>query len=214
MTPCCPRCPDSALLTWGTHGVWVLYCARCWGIWVDHASVRQAAGVAIDGATAAHGEPMVCPICRSPLRAWDTGGVVIDRCDAHGVWFDRAELDQLVERARQPSSRGHGAFIAGGVGVAAGAAMIAGSAGSQRPQNSSPLEVAGESVDAVAEAMPVVDSAGELADGAVELAFGAGDVVVVVAENAADAASVVAESAAGALGGVSEAFGAIFDFFS
>ena len=204
MTPVCPRCPDSALVTSSTHGVWVMYCARCWGLWVDHDSVRHVAGVAIDGATAAHGDAIACPICRAGLRAWGAKGIVIDRCDAHGVWFDRSELDQLVAHSRAGHASTGGPSIAGGVAVAvAGAAVAAGVGTEQRDPQASRWDSAEAAVDAVDVALPVVDSGGEILAGAGEVAVAGVEAVGGVAEVGAEAA-----------GGVFEAVGAIFDFFS
>lgn len=191
MTPSCPRCPDSTLVTSGTHGVWVQYCAHCWGMWVDHASVLHAAGAAVDGATAAAGHGgLACPVCRGVMKAWNAKGVVIDRCDAHGVWFDRAELDHLVAHARQVHGGGSGiatgAAVVGGVAVVAGAAAIA----EGQRQSSSPIaDAAGTAVEAAADVLPVVDAAPEIGAAA-------------------------AEVAGGVFEGVSEAVGAIFDLFS
>ncbi len=217
MTPACPRCPDTVLVTSNTHGIWVMYCARCWGLWVDHASVRHVAGVAVDGATAAHGESLPCPICRAGLRAWTARGVVIDRCDAHGVWFDRAELDQLVALAHSGSGRSNStaAAAATGVAVVAGAVLVAGvAADSSGRMREEWQDTAANVVDSVSVAVPFAEAGGELVAGAGELASGAGHLAVAGVEGVAGLAEVGAEAAGGVLEGVAAAVGAIFELFS
>ena len=168
-------------------------------MWLDHAAVQRAVGPAIDGATAIAGDALPCPICRAAMRAWSAREVVIDRCDAHGVWFDRAELDALVAHARAGAGSG-GLAIAGGVagGLALGAIAtgVAVGAAQSEAQGTSSEDTFATSVDAVSVAMPVVDAAGELA-------AGAGEVVVAGAE-----------ATGGVLEGIGEAVGAIFDWFS
>lgn len=210
MIPACPRCPDTALVTSNTHGIWVMYCARCWGLWVDHASVRHVAGVAVDGAIAAHGESLPCPICRAGLRAWTARGVVIDRCDVHGVWFDRTELDQLVALARSGAAGldSTAAAAATGVAVVASAALVAGvAADSSGRMREGSYDTAANVVDSVSAALPLAEAGGELVAGAGELASGAGDLAVAGVE-------VGVEAAGGVLEGVTAAVGAIFELFS
>lgn len=195
----CPRCAQTALATSGTHGVWVQYCPRCWGMWLDHAAVQRAVGPAIDGATATAGETLPCPICRVAMRPWSAREVVIDRCDAHGVWFDRAELDALVAHARAGGGPGGLAVaggIAGGLAIGAIATGVALDAAQSESRGTSDADTFATSVDAVSVAMPVVDAAGELA-------AGAGEVVVATAE-----------ATGGVLEGIGEAVGAIFEWFS
>jgi Zn-finger nucleic acid-binding protein len=81
------------------HGVAALVCARCWGLWLDHAA---AGSFPLGDAAAAPAEALPCPACHTAMRAWNVRGIVIDRCDVHGVWFDHAELDRVIERAHAP----------------------------------------------------------------------------------------------------------------
>jgi hypothetical protein len=139
---------------------------------------------------------MACPVCRAALRAWSAKGIVIDRCDAHGVWFDRSELDQLVASAhgRGETRDGVGVGLAVG-GVAVG--TVATVAAMQSPSSTSERVDTGiEAVGTIADGLPLVDAAPEIAAGAGE------------------AASAVLEGGAEAAGGVFEAIGAIFDIFS
>jgi len=40
-----------------------------------------------------------CPTCGALMGAHELGGVPVDWCGAHGVWFDRDELDQTLRGA-------------------------------------------------------------------------------------------------------------------
>jgi uncharacterized protein len=43
---------------------------------------------------------MQCPVCRVPLAMSDRQGIEIDYCpQCRGVWLDRGELDNIVERS-------------------------------------------------------------------------------------------------------------------
>ena len=45
---------------------------------------------------------MVCPSCNGELVELDRSGVRIDACrNCRGVWLDRGELDNILERERQ-----------------------------------------------------------------------------------------------------------------
>ena len=50
---------------------------------------------------------MKCPVCREPdLIMADRQGIEIDYCPrCRGVWLDRGELDKIIERSAEQSSR-------------------------------------------------------------------------------------------------------------
>jgi Zn-finger nucleic acid-binding protein len=112
----CPVC-DIPMLR-GTLGQTVLHeCEKCFGIWLDtvtfericrdaeqQAAVLPAAGL---GAASAAGLQPVryrrCPACRELMHRVNfaqSSGVVVDVCREHGTWFDRAELQRIVEFIR------------------------------------------------------------------------------------------------------------------
>ena len=120
----CPRCaPQPPRLIANLVGGTLLdECPGCGGVWVDAAAFdrvvaekdRQAALLALGSPTAS--PPPQAPAAASPARASATyircpdcstlmnrinygkrSGVVVDVCKAHGVWFDRDELRQVVE---------------------------------------------------------------------------------------------------------------------
>ena len=52
-----------------------------------------------------------CPVCDETMDEPLLFDVPIDRCSGHGMWFDKAELDLVIERSRidgwrsQPEAR-------------------------------------------------------------------------------------------------------------
>jgi Zn-finger nucleic acid-binding protein len=92
-------------------------CERCFGIWLDSATFEricrddeQQAAV-LPGAGL--GEPSAnsiaavryrhCPLCRQLMNRVNfsqCSGVVVDVCREHGTWFDRNELQRIVEFIR------------------------------------------------------------------------------------------------------------------
>lgn len=146
----CPRC-RVALVEHQTKSVLLSGCLTCGGIFLDHAArgrvvtqldqdIVQAAGLA---ASQARYQPDVrataaCPACGVAMAIQKlASGVTIDVCNAHGAWFDRDELPQLVAALtamRKPApTSGNGALVAAGaVGVVAvgTAAVVANEASS------------------------------------------------------------------------------------
>mgnify|MGYP000495320366 CR=1 FL=1 len=55
-----------------------------------------------------HGTLLKCPACPGTLAPCEVDGVVVDTCDGcGGIWFDRDELDKLVNNAAR-QLRAHG----------------------------------------------------------------------------------------------------------
>jgi Zn-finger nucleic acid-binding protein len=107
----CPRCADYLVET-RVHETVLSACKGCGGVWLDAATVarlRQARSADVDAAAARIAARVIslappdrtltiaCPVCRQHLRRVAIPGMpqVIDVCDAHGTWFDRAEADEL-----------------------------------------------------------------------------------------------------------------------
>lgn len=42
-----------------------------------------------------------CPECAAPMQNVKLGTVALDRCEAHGVWFDPSELAALLGQAKK-----------------------------------------------------------------------------------------------------------------
>jgi Zn-finger nucleic acid-binding protein len=119
----CPDCKVkmTQLLLRRTH---FQECEKCHGIWVDQvsfdricASSDRQADILGDPrlATKKRPPPVVryrpCPDCGQLMNRYNfahTSGVVIDVCAAHGVWFDRDELQSIIDFIRAGGMSGVG----------------------------------------------------------------------------------------------------------
>jgi Zn-finger nucleic acid-binding protein len=98
----CPRC-GGLLNAQGTRFV----CAGCKGSWIGDDEFRQLIyGLAPDldlslpirFATRATTAPLVCPLCREPMRPIRFARTPLDRCDRdHALWLDDDELRRVLE---------------------------------------------------------------------------------------------------------------------
>ena len=137
--PECPRC-HVALDARGTR--WV--CTRCHGILIADAEVSQMVAdivgdtlshfgwkgkiaepqpLELQPRTVAADDALTCPRCVATMEGHVLYGLDVDRCPAHGVWFDHQELEnalQIASGAGRLSSRGETAF-----GIIASAALLA-----------------------------------------------------------------------------------------
>lgn len=96
----CPACPGRELRFLGDRYA----CEQCAGIFVENAAVAAL----VNEISPAYWElpapsgkpgPRACPVCRELLVVEELETVAIDRCGAHGVWFDPAELATMLEHA-------------------------------------------------------------------------------------------------------------------
>ncbi|MFK7992483.1 MAG: zf-TFIIB domain-containing protein [Sandaracinaceae bacterium] len=88
------------------RGTWGWICEQTGGVWLEVGSAKQLdapgaremADAAVVFTTAADGpDPRIdCPACGVRLRRVRWRGVRIDRCDAHGAWFDRGEIQRIL----------------------------------------------------------------------------------------------------------------------
>ena len=111
--PTCPRC-RAALDPRGDRHV----CTGCDGALVTEPVVSQLIADMIGDQVSALGwagkvaEPqplaflarssaqtLVCPCCDATMETLDLYGIAVDRCAAHGVWFDKQELADTLTRA-------------------------------------------------------------------------------------------------------------------
>jgi Zn-finger nucleic acid-binding protein len=89
------------------------YCGRCSGALVTEDELREliadmAAGsadgppgprpLALEPPPGADGPPRRCPRCPARMTKHLFYGMVVDRCEAHGIWFDDQELQGALER--------------------------------------------------------------------------------------------------------------------
>ena len=46
------------------------------------------------------GAPRPCPECAAPMASVALAGIELDRCTAHGIWFDAKELPAVLAKAK------------------------------------------------------------------------------------------------------------------
>jgi Zn-finger nucleic acid-binding protein len=115
----CPCCQTAGLDVREVGHVALDECGRCGGVWVgndvlaaliDDVSLHAAMRAAFpDGKVDSAAVPLACPTCRDEMsrRKFAPGAdVVIDRCPAHGVWFDAHELPRVVAFVSQRGPEG------------------------------------------------------------------------------------------------------------
>jgi hypothetical protein len=99
----CPACADRPLVCEGDR--WV--CGGCAGTFVEDAAlVAMVSDIAHapwtpPPATGA-ASTRACPVCKQAMVGERIGGVTIERCVAHGHWFDDDELAAALQHAADP----------------------------------------------------------------------------------------------------------------
>lgn len=127
----CPVCSERGLDAQGAR----LVCGTCSGVLVTEAEVRRLVADAkkhwvndiVDEAPlelgeVASAEPVRrCPSCMTAMTKHDLYGVIVDRCGAHGVWFDGEELAKILAHVGLEDFKWRDlkAKVAGGLMIAA-----------------------------------------------------------------------------------------------
>jgi Zn-finger nucleic acid-binding protein len=80
-------------------------CRLCDGAWISEealvASLEQRASTLVDLPWKPRTDkPRPCAECKAEMQTVDLGSVQLDRCPAHGVWFDAHELAALIKQAK------------------------------------------------------------------------------------------------------------------
>ena len=99
----CPRCGSALEETRNPPGHRFRRCDSCTGNWVDYLNLRAM----FDRLKPGHGIPemwsrhdqqptLLCPECGSQMHKRFINRLALDQCEAHGVWFDGAELEQTL----------------------------------------------------------------------------------------------------------------------
>ena len=84
----------------------------CGGAWIPEAKLVEMAEhmkgslVTLSWQPRAGGDHRICPYCAQEMLAVSLVGVELDRCAAHGVWFDSAELERVLASVAQLPGRG------------------------------------------------------------------------------------------------------------
>jgi Zn-finger nucleic acid-binding protein len=62
-----------------------------------------------------------CPRCTTAMAPKSLYGIAVDRCEAHGIWFDKSELEATLQKAAKVDrfKSGWGEKVFGGVMIAA-----------------------------------------------------------------------------------------------
>jgi Zn-finger nucleic acid-binding protein len=109
----CPACKN-AMITLELADVEIDHCVRCGGIWLDGGELellmdapekaKQLLRSFRKDPTAAE-HPRKCPICNKKMAKVTVGPsdppLRIDQCGrGHGLWFDRGELKQILNRGK------------------------------------------------------------------------------------------------------------------
>lgn len=109
----CPACSD-AMITLELADVEIDHCVACGGIWLDAGELellmddrRRAKGLlnSLREDRTATEEARKCPICDKKMAKIVVGDetpvLLIDKCRrGDGLWFDRGELEGILERAK------------------------------------------------------------------------------------------------------------------
>ncbi len=70
---------------------------------------------------------VLCPICKTPMQKRTIPqGLVIDFCDAHGVWLDVGELEAIAAAAAQTGGTGGEESLLKSVGKGLGRSAVFG----------------------------------------------------------------------------------------
>ncbi len=114
----CPRCEQVPLAAIEDQGVSFLGCSKCFGLFVSDPDLFVYAEKSLspraftsfaelhekmqEGAKTV-GHVRHCPRCRALLVRVTFGVapiVVLDRCEEHGIWLDKTELNKVLRAAR------------------------------------------------------------------------------------------------------------------
>ncbi len=88
----CPACSDAILDKEGN-------CRVCGGVWLAEELVEERAESPLELTGGRYSERH-CPACDEKMDEPLIYGVPIDHCQAHGMWFDKSELDEVLLRSR------------------------------------------------------------------------------------------------------------------
>ena len=108
----CPSCKEVALAYAGDR--WM--CNTCSGSFVENAALTA---MIVDmtqnpwelpGVEGARGD-RACPVCEQAMNVEVLEAVTIDRCAAHGVWFDDKELETALHHAMVGEPKSIGGWV-------------------------------------------------------------------------------------------------------
>lgn len=99
----CPKCAVALVEAGQTHR-----CEKCDGAWIAEASLvaileqRTATALGdLEWAPRPEDKARPCAQCQQAMQMVNLGSVELDRCAAHGVWFDADELTALLKQSKR-----------------------------------------------------------------------------------------------------------------
>ncbi len=114
----CPKC-KAAMRMALADGIEIDTCDRCQGIWADFADEKTLLQIkpeifSVDELrrlrrhyektfTRETVQYVPCPVCSKMMnrRNWGShSGVIVDRCEEHGNWYDKGEVEKIREFIR------------------------------------------------------------------------------------------------------------------
>lgn len=134
---------------------------------------RASAGAVARPASA---PPAMCSLCNQRMAREKMRGVEVDRCAAHGFWFDRDEILHVL--ANKPSL-GRAAMIGGAAmaGAAVAGAAIAGAGmGPSDSRTRGVVDAVADRSEVLLDTVDAVDVVGSAVDVAPSVLEGAGEV--------------------------------------
>jgi len=99
----CPGCGKATLVQAG----FTERCPACDGAWVHEDALvgmlqeRTSTLVVLPWQPRPGDQARSCAVCQQPMQTVNLGTVALDRCAAHGVWFDAHELKTLLHESKQ-----------------------------------------------------------------------------------------------------------------
>ncbi len=115
----CPDCgiPLQTIDLYNDGSLLIERCSDCFGLFFDPGEIETLLENSVSGVHDINHKLMVsinrersqhrrqvryikCPVCRQFMRRINFGhrsGVVIDQCNAHGIWLDNGEISHLME---------------------------------------------------------------------------------------------------------------------
>lgn len=113
----CPYC-KSTMIVLELHQVEVDYCTECCGLWLDTGEMellleytenKDLLLVTFKLDPHSTEKKLRCPICRRKMQKAKAGldsGTPIDKCPkGHGLWFDKGELQEIIEQGCSPTNQ-------------------------------------------------------------------------------------------------------------
>ena len=100
--PSCPICRIPLTVAGRTE-----HCEKCDGAWIHEDALvgileaYTATLVELPWQARPKDQERPCAVCGAAMQTVSLGSVALDRCEAHGVWFDADELSGVLKQAKK-----------------------------------------------------------------------------------------------------------------